>query len=151
MNDHPHIPSTGLTRPLNLGATTEAPRFRVDAVPFIDLFALSLFFIFLSGKLVFSPGIALDLPSSTLSEIAGYRTDAVLTVLDDGFILDGGIYPPDRLPEILNRTATRIDASDASILVKVAANTPVETFTKIAETCRAAGFGRVIVAVEESP
>lgn len=150
MPSHPHIPSTGLTRPLNLGATTEAPRFRVDAVPFIDLFALCLFFVFLSGKLVFSPGIPLDLPTSTDSEIAGYRTDAVLTLLDDGFILDGGIYPPDRLGEILTRTAAEIGSPDASILIKVAANTPLQTFTRIAEDCRTAGFGRVIVAVEEA-
>ncbi|MGF1531094.1 MAG: ExbD/TolR family protein [Puniceicoccaceae bacterium] len=143
------FPARGLTRPLNLAATVEEPRFRVDFVPFIDFFALFTFFAILSGRFVFSPGIALDLPTASEMEISGYQSDATLTVQDEAFIIDGGIYPVSRLDEVLTRTFGRLNNPESTLLVKISASTQLRDFTIISERARAAGFARVIIAVEE--
>lgn len=136
-----------LSSPFDLIDRINPPRFRIDAVPFLDLLFIAVAILLISNRILFVPGLSLDLPQADPEVSAATRVDAVLTVVEDHFILRDGVYSMDNLGEGLSRAA--ISASvhrDPVLLLKIDRTASTDSLQRITHLALEAGFSKIHLA-----
>ena len=140
-----------ITRPFNFEAMIKRPEARLEAVPFIDVFLIAVFFSVLSSKFVLAPGIALSLPSTRAAPVDAIPTAHVLTVMEtqgaEVLIYEtGGILTLDSFAKVLAERGE--DFSDAVLLIRADRDVSLQVLTRVWEIALEAGFGRVMIGAE---
>ncbi len=136
-------PISRLSSPLGLRDQIQRPERRLDLVPFLDLAFIALLFGLLSSPLIFTPGLALRLPTAEPVHLDHLAASRVLTIDGANLLYEGGIYQIKDLPAAFARDL--IDG-DEVLLIKAEQDFSMQTFAKIAEAADAAGFAEVLLA-----
>ena len=55
-------PDKGLMSPLDLQIAYQSPKSEMDLLPFLDMVLIGFLFFMLSSRLVYAPGVIVDLP-----------------------------------------------------------------------------------------
>ncbi len=134
-----------ITNPLNLQTRLKKPSGRFDFIPLIDIAVIALGFTLLSSRFIFAPGITIDLPGIGGADLAGVRTDAVLTVGSNEMLLfEGAILDFDNFESHL-RDYFR-ESPDAALLIRADRSISVQTLMELADKAQSAGVARIQVA-----
>ncbi len=136
-----------LSSPFDLIDRINPPRFRIDPVPFLDLLIIALAILLISNRLLFVPGLSLDLPKAESDAFAATRVDAVLTVVENHFILRDGVYSLETLGEGLSRAAESSSVNpDPVLLLKIDRAASADLLQRITHLAMEAGFSRIHLA-----
>jgi biopolymer transport protein ExbD len=146
--DNLSIPISRLSSPLGLRTQVSAPERRVDLLPFVDFAFIALLFAFLSSRIIFTPGVALNLPEAEASQIEGLTSSKVLTVDQGQYLYGGGIYSLETLPRAFSQNPEGIRGR--VLLIRADRELALQTLVSLSDLARAAGFTRVLVAAEET-
>lgn len=138
-----------LTRPFDFADYLEAPRFRIDTVPFLDFAFLILFFLFLSSPRFFTPGISIDLPELQLPASFEASPDVIATVTGRNIITPAGVFPHTRTEDAMAALHRRSREPEPTLLLILDRSVPFDTLALLGREARAAGFARVHLAVRE--
>ncbi len=142
-----------LSSPLDLKIRLKSPRSDMDLVPFLDFLFIGILFFLLSSKLIYSPGIAMELPALEDSLLDNVRVDEVLSInLRDNeylFFYRGAIYNWDRLRSYAeNEDFDKERNALATLLVKMDSAVSLEMQTNIIGLCKQLGYSRIQLAIE---
>ena len=137
-----------ITRPLDLAAKLRPEPRSFDALFYVNVGALALFFLVFGSRFVLAPGLGVDfkLPM-TSGALPGAMTTSTISVKNSGQILADGLLSLPQLREWLKVEAKKY--KHPSLLVRMSAGVPVSVQNDIASAAREAGFGSVILAAEE--
>ena len=140
------LPTARLTAPFGFMSRLESPRLRFDSLPFIDILMIGILIAFLQSTLIFQPGIGINLPQSTKSELAGERVSRVLSVTAEGtYFMDG--RPFRTLQGVASHLAVHPPKHSSEVLlVLIPRDQPLEEALHITEMIQGAGFMRIQVA-----
>lgn len=140
-----------ITKPLNLQVHLRRPDARLEAVPFIDICMIAVFFGVLSSGFVVAPGIALSLPTTAVAPQDAAPTAQVLTVMEtegsEVIIFDrGGVLTLEAFEKLL--ADRNEDFSQEVLLIRADRDVSLQVLTRVWEIAANAGFGRVMIAAE---
>ncbi len=141
-----------ITSPLDLRRHLTEPEQRFDPIPLLDLILIGLFFVLLSSRFVFAPGLDVDLPEVGSEALSALPTAAVLTIRENEMILFGGDRL--RLEELERRLRSFVGSEEIGetiLLVKAHRKVEVQLLLEILDLARRSGFTRVQIAAEEKP
>ena len=151
------------TKLFNLEKELNIPEYRMDIASLVDVVVIALFLSFMASRFILAPGLSFDTslnlpvasPSITDSLITNASIEVkVLTARKDTlFFYDADVYSLDGLSyTFLNQVLPSLDPNRENILlVKADKSISMETFVKIAELAKNAGFTRVQLAVDSEP
>lgn len=145
-----------ITRPLDLASRLRpAPR-GVDALFFVNVGALAVFFFVFGSRFVLAPGLSVDfsLPAADAAATARLTTDVVIAVPASNMaVVDGAVVDFKGLGEWLRSRAGGA-ASPASpkkrLLVQAAGSLPARDLTELYALAADAGFGGVLIATHDA-
>lgn len=139
-----------ITRPLDLQSKLRRPPRNFDALFFVNVAALVLFFTLFGSRFVLSPGLGVDfqLPHGARGAIAGAApTDVVIAVVrSDMALVDGAVLDFAHLKNWLVRRAEGREG--LRLLVQANRDLSTSDLTAIYEMAREAGFAGVQIAAE---
>ncbi len=138
-----------ITRPLDLASRLRpAPR-SFDALFYVNVGALALFFLVFGSRFVLAPGLGVDfqLPVTRGALVSAMTTTSTISVKNSGQILADGLLSMPQLREWLKTEVKQ--NKHPSLLVRMSAGVPVSVQNEIASAAKEAGFESVIVAAEE--
>jgi len=144
------VPVSQLSSPLDLRDRITPPRFTVDGVPFLDVFAIALLMLLISNQLFFSPGLSIDLPTSLSGQTEMARIDSVATFSGNRVVLRSGVYHLDNLFDGLQEERLRIGHDHPVLLLKAPRETSLDSLNRIAALARKAGFRTIHLAAHPS-
>lgn len=138
-----------ITRPLDLASKLRLEPRNFDALFYVNVGVLVLFFFVFGSRFVLAPGLGVDF---VLPELPGAVSNAVTTtstisVKNSGQIFADGLLSLPQLREWLKEEAKK--NKHPSLLVRMSAGVPVSLQAEIASAAREAGFAPVILAAEE--
>lgn len=144
-----------ITRPLDLASRLRpAPR-GLDALFYVNVGALAVFFLIFGSRFVLAPGLAVDfaLPTADSTATARLTTDVVIAVPASNMaVVDGAVLDFKGLGEWL-RTQSGGRKSGASVkkrlLVQATGSLPARDLTELYALAADAGFGGVLIATDE--
>lgn len=140
-----------ITRPLDLASRLRPEPRNFDALFFVNVGLLAVFFDVFASRFVLPPGLGVDFK---LPEAQGALTNQILTtstisVKNSGQIFADGLLTMDQLREWLKIEARK--TKNPSLLVRMSAGVPVAVQNEIVSAARAAGFGsNIVLAAEEA-
>lgn len=143
-----------ITRPLDLASRLRpAPR-GVDALFYVNVAALAVFFHVFGSRFVLAPGLAVDfsLPSTNAAGTARLGTDVVIAVPASNMaIVDGAVVDFKGLGEWLRaQTGPAADGPKMRLLVQASGSLPARDLSQVYALAADAGFGGVLVATDDS-
>ncbi len=145
-------PDQGLMSPLNLKIAYQIPKSEMDLLPFLDLVMIGFLFFMLSSRLVYAPGIVVDLPRTQASITDSSLVTDVLTVSKRGdnllYFYRGAIYDHEALQTYARNQQGSAGAENSILLVKMDRHLPIQLQTDLLEITREMGYARVQIAVE---
>jgi biopolymer transport protein ExbD len=138
-----------ITRPLDLASKLRVQPRSLDALFFVNVGLLGLFFLLFGSRFVLAPGLGVDF---RLPELEGVRENAaptqrVISVLPSGQIFADGLLNKAQLREWLRLEARKL--RQPSLLVRASAGVPLSELADIISVAHEAGFVRVVVGAEE--
>jgi biopolymer transport protein ExbD len=134
-----------ITRPLDLASRLSPPARRFDALFYVNVGLIGLFFTLFSSRFVLSPGFVVALPVMAGAQLEEVTSTDVITVLASGQIYaNPGPLDLDELGDWLKIQATKRD--QPSLLVFADTKVTAEKLTSIINKARLAGF-KVAIAV----
>lgn len=139
-----------ITRPLDLASRLRSAPRNFDALFYVNVGALALFFAMFGSRFVLAPGLGLDFRMPVLAgAMAGAATtQRVVSVLPSGQIFAAdGLLNMAQLREWLKGEAKKL--KQPSLLVRASAGVPLSELAGIVSVAREAGFVRVVVGAEE--
>lgn len=140
------------SRPLQLERELAAPDNRMDIAPLLDVLLIAFFFSLLGSRFILAPGVQIELPSVSASEISGVPTAAVLTIRSDNMLLfEGHIHTIGSFEAAMRTYFGDKGLADAVLLVKPSKDVSMQTFLYVCEIARRAGFAKVHIAAEVNP
>lgn len=138
-----------ITKPFNLSEKQRVLSERIDAVPFLDVILIFLFFSVLSSRFVFAPGVTLSLPSTLQAPGDVVAASSVLTVNEiegrEMLIFEGGIFTLETLPRAFE---SREIGNGEVLLVRMDQTVSMQLLVRVCELAENAGFVRVQIAAE---
>lgn len=140
-----------ITRPLDLASRLHPEPRNFDALFYVNVGLLVLFFAIFGSRFVLAPGLEVDLK---IPQVAGARAGATTTtchisVLRSGQILTyGGLLTMAQLPDWLKTWAKK--DREPALLIRASADVPSGDIYRITSMAHAAGFVRVVLAAEDS-
>lgn len=136
-----------ITRPLDLASRLRPAPAGEDALFFVNVGVLALFFVFFGSRFVLAPGIEVRLPSAP-GAVAGARAaDTVITVRNaDMVFANGGVMSLAGLEPWLKKQAA--GRPGQTLLVFADATLPFSSLTEIARQAGDAGFAHVQMAAQ---
>lgn len=145
-----------ITRPLDLASRLRpAPR-GLDALFYVNVGALAVFFLIFGSRFVLAPGVAVDfaLPTTDQAATARLTTDVVIAVpASDMAVVDGAVVDFKGLGEWLRAKAAG-DSGKASprkrLLVQASGTLPARDLTQLYALAAEAGFAGVLIATDEA-
>jgi len=139
-----------IARPLELASRLQAAPRPFDALFYVNVGLLALFFGLFGSRFVLEPGLGVDfqLPSAAGAARGAVGTTCHISVLrSDQVFTDDGLLNLARLPDWLKAQAAK--SRQPALLVRASARVPVSDIYRIIGMARRAGFGPVILAAEE--
>lgn len=145
-----------ITRPLDLASRLRpAPR-GVDALFYVNVAALGVFFFVFGSRFVLAPGLAVDFALPVAEEAATARlgTDLVIAVPASNMaVVDGAVMDFNGLGEWLRAragTSSAVDAPRKRLLVQASGALPAKDLTVVYALAAEAGFSGVLIATDEA-
>lgn len=139
-----------ITKPFNFAGNLKPPSTRIEAIPFVDVILIFVFFLLLSSRFVFAPGITLALPTTLQAPADIVTASAVLTVNEiegrEMLIFDGEIYTLETLERAFNE---REQGTDEVLLVRMDQTVSMQLLVRVCEIAEYGGFVRVQIAAEQ--
>jgi biopolymer transport protein ExbD len=138
-----------IVRPLDLVSRLRPEPRDFDAIFYVNVGVLALFFTLFGSRFVLAPGLGLDFE---LPQVAGVRegagpTTCYISVLRTGQVFtDDGLFNLAQLQDWLNTQARRYRRP--SLLIRASAGVPLSTLSRIFDLAHKAGF-RVVVGAED--
>lgn len=145
-----------ITRPLDLASRLRpAPR-GLDALFYVNVGALAVFFLVFGSRFVLAPGLAVDfaLPAADAAATARLTTDVVVSVPASNMaVVDGAVVDFKGLGEWL-RTRAATDkavagAAKKRLLVQASGSLPARDLTELYALAASAGFSGVLIATDD--
>jgi len=139
-----------IARPLDLAAKLQPEPRNFDALFYVNLGLLALFFTLFGSRFVLEPGLGVDfqLPVMSGTREGAIGTTCQISVLrTEQIFTDDGLLSLAKLPDWLKAEARK--NRHPALLIRASAKVPVADISRIASMARSAGFGPVILAVEE--
>ncbi|MDB6113134.1 MAG: Biopolymer transport protein ExbD/TolR [Lacunisphaera sp.] len=145
-----------ITRPLELESRLSPPPRDLDAVAWVNVGLIALFFTLLGSRFVLAPGLLIGTggqdfllptakglhPVPTASVVVNYRQDDVI-------IFEGAII---KLPELRERLGTYARQHPGEVLLLVAdRRVSAQAVSDLAATAQSVGFAALLVAGGEVP
>lgn len=143
-----------ITRPLDLSSRLRPPPRSMDALFYVNVALLGLFFVLFGSRFVMSPGIELLRPEFGLPESAGgvdmaTNTTAVISVLGPNMVFTGeGRMSFSELEAWLPTQVARGGEQESRLLVRADAQVPASDLLRLSDIATAAGFSGVHLALE---
>lgn len=140
-----------ITRPLDLASKLRPEPRRFDALFWVNVGALGLFFSLFASRFVLAPGLGVNfsLPEMRGASAGATRTTHVISVVRPGLIFtDDGALDLSQLRAWLERQAKGL--KDPVLLVRANAVIPVTDLTDIISAAQAAGFRVQVAALDAS-
>ncbi|MBL9214130.1 MAG: biopolymer transporter ExbD [Opitutaceae bacterium] len=145
-----------ITRPLELESRTSRPPRDLDAVAWVNVSAIALFFAIFGSPFVLAPGLPVGIGGDAGSLVvptvgptvagAGVASVVVSYRADDKILFEGGMYT---LHELRKHVAVYArDHPGAVMLVRADRQVSMQAFIDLCEMARAVGFANVLVAGE---
>lgn len=150
-----------ITRPLDLSSRLRPGPRGLDALFYVNVGALAVFFLVFGSRFVLAPGLAVDfaLPRADAAATARLTTDVVIAVpASDMAVVDGAVVDFNGLGEWLrariNGAAAAGPASAEAprlrLLVQASGGLPARDLARIYALAANAGFAGVLVATDEA-
>lgn len=143
-----------ITRPLDLAARLRpAPR-GLDAMFYVNVGALAVFFFVFGSRFVLAPGLAVDfaLPRANGAATSSLATDVVIAVpASDMAVVDGAVVDFKGLGEWLRARAGSGAAPEAPrkrLLVQASGALPARDLARLYTLAADAGFAGVLIATD---
>ena len=141
-----------ITRPLDLAARLRpAPR-GLDALFYVNVGALAVFFLLFGSRFVLAPGLAVDfaLPEAEAAALSAKPTDVVIAVpASDMAVVDGAVLNFSALGAWLRANGAAA-GEGRRLLVQAAASLPTGDLARLQAMAAEAGFAGVIVAADRA-
>jgi biopolymer transport protein ExbD len=141
-----------IARPLDLASRLRAEPRDFDALFYVNVGLLALFFTLFGSRFVLAPGLGLDfqVPFVAGAQAGAAPTTSYISVLRTGQIFtDDGLFNPAQLEDWLKAQARQYRRP--SLLIRASAGVPVSSLTQVYNLACKAGFVRVVVGAEEPP
>lgn len=148
-----------ITRPLDLSSRLRPPPRGLDALFYVNVGALVVFFLLFGSRFVLSPGLAVDfrLPTAGAAARAHLESDVVITVPDsDVAIVDGAVLNFASLGAWLREKANEPGSrllqpgqrlpENRRLLVHVSDRLPARDLARVYALAAEAGFAGVLLA-----
>lgn len=138
-----------ITRPLDLQSKLRREPRNFDALFYVNVVLLGLFFALFGSRFVLAPGLGVDfkVPEMPGAKAGAATTDRFVSVLPSGQIFADGLLNLAQLRVWLKVEAAKLQ--QPSLLVRASAGVPLSLVADITSAAREAGFVRVMVAAEE--
>lgn len=139
-----------IARPLDLASHLRAEPRDFDAIFYVNVGVLALFFTLFGSRFVLAPGLGLDFE---LPQVAGALegagpTTCYISVLRTGQVFtDDGLFSLAQLQDWLGAQARRYRRP--SLLIRASAGVPLSSLSRIFDLAHKAGF-RVVVGAEDA-
>ncbi len=145
-------PDKGLMSPLDLQIAYQSPKSEMDLLPFLDMVLIGFLFFMLSSRLVYAPGVIVDLPRANQEVVDSALVSDVLTVSKRGenllFFYREAIYDFEGLKNYADSVDASTHDEDSIILIKMDGNLSIQMQTDLLEITQKMGFAKVQIAVE---
>ena len=140
-----------ITRPLELASRLRPEPRNFDALFYLNVGVLVLFFLVFGSRFVLAPGLGVDfqLPVMPGALAGAVTTTSTISVKNSGQILADGLLSMAQLREWLKAEARQ--NKRPSLLVRMSAGVPVSVQNEIVSAAREAGFGSNITLAAEEP
>lgn len=138
-----------ITRPLDLASKMRSGPRSFDALCYVNVGVLALFFTLLGSRFVLAPGLAVDITLPVSTNVSRVLTTSTISVKNSGQIFADGLLSMPQLREWLKAEAKK--TKNPSLLVRMSAGVSVSVQNEIVSAAREAGFTAVTVAAEEAP
>lgn len=138
-----------ITRPLDLASKLRLEPRSLDALFYVNVGVLVLFFFVFGSRFVLAPGLGVEfkIPIVRGAVSNAVTTTSTISVKNSGQIFADGLLSLPQLREWLKSEAKK--TKHPSLLVRMSAGVPVSLQTEIASAAREAGFAAVTLAAEE--
>lgn len=138
-----------ITRPLDLASKLRPEPRNFDALFYVNVGLLGVFFAMFGSRYILAPGLGVDFKVPELpGAVAGAATtDRFISVLASGQIFADGLLNMPQLREWLAVEAKKL--RQPSLLVRASEGVSLAQLADITSAARKAGFVRVVVAAEE--
>lgn len=144
-----------LISPLNLRVSYQSPRSEMDLIPFLDLVLIGFLFFMLSSRLVYAPGVVVDLPTAEATSLRSVLVSDVLTVNKRGenllFFYGGAIYDFDGLKNYASTMKVKPHSEGSVLLVKMDGSLPIQMQADLVTIAKQMGYSKVQIAIEPLP
>jgi len=142
-----------ITRPLDLASRLRrAPR-GLDALFYVNVGALALFFALFGSRFVLAPGLAVDfaLPKAAAAATSTRITDLVIAVpASDMAVVEGAVLDFQALGVWL-REQNGESVEPRRLLVQASASLPARDLVALYALAARAGFAGVLIATDRDP
>ena len=136
-----------ITRPLDLASKLRPEPRSFDALFYVNVGVLALFFMSFGSRFILAPGLGVDLPEIH-GALPGVVTTSTISVKNSGQIFADGLLSMAQLREWLKVEAKK--NKHPSLLVRMSSGVPVSVQNEIVSAAREAGFGaNITLAAEE--
>ncbi len=135
-----------ITRPLDLASKIRSEPRSLDALFYVNVGVLALFFTLLGSRFVLAPGMAVDITLPVSTNLSRVFTTSTISVKNSGQIFADGLLSMPQLREWLKAEARK--SKNPSLLMRMSAGVPISVQNEIVSAAREAGFVSVTVAAE---
>lgn len=146
-----------ITRPLDLASRLRAVPRGLDALFYVNVAVLAVFFFVFGSRFVLAPGLSVDfaLPLADSGATARLTTDVVIAVPATNMaVVDGAVVDFPGLGEWLRAQAGGLDSGRGlarkRLLVQASGSLPARDLTQIYALAADAGFGGVLIATDDA-
>lgn len=147
-----------ITRPLDLASRLRPTPRGLDALFYVNVGVLALFFVLFGSRFVLAPGLAVDfaLPSASSAGTSTRITDLVIAVpASDMAVVDGAVLDFQALRGWLREQGGGVGGGDGDrsrrLLVQVSASLPARDLAALYAMAAEAGFAGVLIATDRAP
>jgi hypothetical protein len=141
-----------ITRPLDLASRLRGVARGWDALFYVNVGALAVFFLVFGSRFVLAPGLPVDfaLPAAGGAATARWTTDVVIAVpASDLAVVEGAVVDFDGLgPWLRDKARESGGAQRPRLLVQASDALPARDLTRLYALAAEAGFGGVLIAVD---
>ena len=144
-----------ITRPLDLASRLRPPSRGLDALFYVNVAALAVFFLIFGSRFVLAPGLAVDfsLPSADAAATARLATDVVVAVPASNMaVVEGAVVDFKGLGGWLKARSGAAESPDAPkkrLLIQASGSLPARDLALLYALAADAGFGGVLLATHD--
>lgn len=144
-----------ITRPLDLASRLRPPSRGLDALFYVNVAALAVFFLIFGSRFVLAPGLAVDfsLPSADAAATARLVTDVVVAVPASNMaVVEGAVVDFKGLGGWLKARSGAAESPDAPkkrLLIQASGSLPARDLALLYALAADAGFGGVLLATHD--